>query len=329
MVKIALIGCGTMGRTHAGGYLKIKEAAVTAFCDIQEDRAVRLAELHGAVTFTSFEEMMEQGDFDVLDVCLPTYLHKEYAIAAMNKGKHVFCEKPIALTLEDGEAMLEAAAANGVKFSVGHVLRFFPSYRQAQEQIETGRLGVPRLIRTTRNQAFPQWSWENWYQDYEKSGGPIMDLVIHDVDWIIRNVGAVERVFAKSFNGTVAGQEHCILLLRLNNGAIAHVEGSWAYPSGSAFHVTYEIVGTKAQIEFDNLSTSPVVKQTYEEGQHKLEAFSPVEGIAEPYCAELNEFVRSIEYNLPLAVTGQEAIEALKVVLAGIQSSQTGQPVSL
>ncbi len=231
--------------------------------------------------------------------------------------------------MEDGEAMLEAAAANGVKFSVGHVLRFFPSYRQAQEQIETGRLGVPRLIRTTRNQAFPQWSWENWYQDYEKSGGPIMDLVIHDVDWIIRNVGAVERVFAKSFNGTVAGQEHCILLLRLKNGAIAHVEGSWAYPSGSAFHVTYEIVGTKAQIEFDNLSTSPVVKQTYEEGQHKLEAFSPVEGITEPYCAELNEFVRSIEYNLPLAVTGQEAIEALKVVLAGIQSSQTGQPVSL
>lgn len=329
MVKIALIGCGTMGRTHAGGYLKIKEASVTAFCDIQKERSKKLAELHGAKAYESFEEMMEQGDFDAVDICLPTYLHKEYAIAAMNKGKHVFCEKPMALTVEDGMAMLDAAEANGVKFSVGHVLRFFPSYQQAREQIESGRLGVPRLIRTTRNQAFPQWSWENWYQDYSKSGGPIMDLVIHDVDWIIRNIGAVDRVYAKSFNGEVSGQEHCILLLRLKNGAIAHVEGSWAYPSGSAFHVTYEIVGTKAQIEFDNLSTSPVVKQTNVNGLYQSEAFSPIEGIAEPYCAELNEFVRSVEYNLPLAVTGQEAIEALKAVLAGIRSSQTGQPVSL
>lgn len=329
MVKIALIGCGTMGRTHAGGYLKIKEASVTAFCDIQKERSKKLAELHGAKAYESFEEMMEQGDFDAVDICLPTYLHKEYAIAAMNKGKHVFCEKPMALTVEDGMAMLDAAEANGVKFSVGHVLRFFPSYQQAREQIESGRLGVPRLIRTTRNQAFPQWSWENWYQDYSKSGGPIMDLVIHDVDWIIRNIGAVDRVYAKSFNGEVSGQEHCILLLRLKNGAIAHVEGSWAYPSGSAFHVTYEIVGTKAQIEFDNLSTSPVVKQTNVNGLYQSEACSPIEGIAEPYCAELNEFVRSVEYNLPLAVTGQEAIEALKAVLAGIRSSQTGQPVSL
>ncbi|MEG2087626.1 MAG: Gfo/Idh/MocA family oxidoreductase [Angelakisella sp.] len=329
MVRIALIGCGTMGRTHAGGYLKLEDAKVVAFCDINVQRAEPLAAKHGSRVFPDFDSLMAYGEFDVLDVCLPTYLHRQYAVAAMRAGKHVFCEKPIALTLADAQEMVATAKECGVKFSVGHVLRFFPAYKNAIAQVEKGRLGVPKLIRTTRNQGFPQWSWENWYQDYSKSGGPIVDLIIHDFDWIVHNFGRVERVFARSFNGKVAGQEHCIALLRLENGAIAHVEGSWAYPQGSTFRMTFEVVGTQAQIAFDSVESSPVVRQTVEDGQHRTAQFSPVRGTLEPYCAELNEFVQAVNHNTPPIVTGEQAIDALRVALAAIESSVTGQPVTL
>ena len=129
----------------------------------------------------------------------------------MRAGKHVFCEKPVARTAEEAEDMIAVARECGVKFSVGHVLRFFPNYVDAASLCASGRLGTPRLIRTMRNQAFPAWSWEGWYQDYEKSGGPILDLVIHDLDWIMHSFGDVQRVYALSLGGTVPGQEHCML----------------------------------------------------------------------------------------------------------------------
>lgn len=329
MVRIALIGCGTMGRTHLSGYEKIEAAKVCAVCDLDREKAAKASNNHDAAVYTDFKTMMEEEQFDVLDVCLPTYLHREYAVFGMKAGKHVFCEKPVALTVEDAEEMVRTARECGVKFSVGHVLRFFPAYINAVEQIQSGRLGAPRLIRTTRNQAFPQWSWEGWYKDYAKSGGPIVDLIIHDFDWILHNFGEAERVYAKSFNAAVKEQEHCMAVLRLKNGTIAHVEGSWAYPAGSPFRTTFEIVGTRGQVEFDNLDTSPVVKQTCENGVYRLDRYSPVPGLKEPYTAELNEFIGCVEQDLEPAVTGEEAVKALRLCLAALESSKTGQPVTL
>lgn len=330
MVKVALIGCGTMGRTHLAGYEKLKNVKVTAICDLDVQKAEAQKAKHPeAVVYTDFDAMMQQADFEVLDVCLPTYLHKQYAVCGMEAGKHVFCEKPIALTTEDAQFMLDTAKRCGVKFSVGHVLRFFPGYKNAVEQVKNGRIGIPRLIRTTRNQAFPQWSWEGWYKDYDKSGGPIVDLIIHDFDWIIHNFGSVERVFAKSFNGNIKEQEHCMAILKLKNGSLAHVEGSWAYPAGTAFRMTFEVVGTNAQIEFDNLESSPVIKHTNVDGIYHLDRYSPVPGTMEPYCAELNEFIQCVEKDLPPVVTGEEALEALRVSLAALESSKTGKPVTL
>ncbi len=97
MVKVALIGCGTMGRTHLAGYEKLKNVKVTAICDLDMEKAAEQQEKHPeAELYTDFDEMMEKAEFEVLDVCLPTYLHKQYAVCGMEAGKHVFCEKPIA-----------------------------------------------------------------------------------------------------------------------------------------------------------------------------------------------------------------------------------------
>lgn len=329
MVKVALIGCGTMGRVHCGGYAKIDSVQLVAVCDLNEEKMNALNLPPHTHHYQSFDEMMAQEEFDILDVCLPTYMHKEYAVRAMRAKKHVFCEKPIALTNEDAQEMIACAKENNVKFSVGQVVRLFPMYANAAQQVKDGRLGIPKLIRTTRNQAFPQWSWEGWYQNYSKSGGPIVDLAIHDIDWIIGNFGKVERVYAKALGGKVENQDHCMITLRLVNGAIAHVEASWAYPKGSTFRTTFEIVGTDAQIEYDSLANAPIHYQTYENGAHQDSYLSPVLGTLEPYCAELLAFVRSVESGTPLTVTGEDAAETLRVVLAALQSAQTGEPVEL
>lgn len=329
MVRIALVGCGTMGRTHSNGYKTIGNAQPVAFCDLHAGKAQALAAAHGAAAYTDFHTMLGEADFDVLDVCLPTYLHRDYAVAGMRAGKHVFCEKPLARSEEEALDMLAAAKTYGVKFSVGHVLRFFPNYAHAAGLAAAGRLGTPRLIRTVRNQAFPAWSWEGWYQDYEKSGGPILDLVIHDLDWIMHSFGAVQRVYAMSLNGKVPGQEHCLLVLRLQNGAIAHVEGSWALPNGAAFHMAYEVVGTKAQVEYDSLKDAPVVLETAPEGVHQVAYHSPMLGDMEPYTSELQKFIDCVERDTEPAVTGEEALNVLRVALAALKSSQTGRPVTL
>ena len=327
MKKVALIGAGTMGRTHANAYLSIPDAKLMAVCDLNAEKAEVLASRHGAAVYTDYESMVDEVDFDILDICLPTYLHSEYALDAMKRGKHVFCEKPIALTEEDAVLMARTAEECNVKFSVGHVLRFFPQYKNAVSIVKEGKIGNPRLIRTTRNQAFPNWSWENWYADYSKSGGPILDLVIHDIDWIIANYGDIARVYASSFNGNVPGQEHCLCILRLKNGAIAHVEGSWAYPQGSVFRMTYEVIGTDGEIEYDSVKDSPILIQTNTDGVHKNEYLNPMYGNAEPYGAELRAFIEAVDKGKDVVIAGEDAIKALKVCLACIKSSMTGESV--
>ncbi|NMA85206.1 MAG: Gfo/Idh/MocA family oxidoreductase [Epulopiscium sp.] len=328
MIKVALVGCGTMGRTHAQGYRNISNAQVVAVCDIQEEKGRSMAESLGAKYYSDYEKMLEEIEVDIVDLCIPTYMHKEFALKAMDLKRHVFCEKPLAITEEDGLSMITKAEEMGVKFSVGHVVRFFPAYKKAVETVETGRIGTPKLIRTTRNGAYPSWSWQDWYSNYECSGGPLLDLVIHDFDWIIHHFGDVERVFAKSLNGRIKGQDHCLVTLRLKNGLVAHVEGSWAYPTGARFGSSFEIVGTSGQIEYDSIESSSIKKQI-NDGHFVSTIENPLKPSDEPYTQELQEFINAVIEDRPPTITGSQALKALKVALAAIESSKTGKSVQL
>lgn len=330
MLKIAMVGAGTMGQVHANGYINIKGGKLIAVCDIQEEKAKRLANIHGAAYYTDFDEMLENEEIDVVDICLPTYIHKEFVLKSIENNKHVFCEKPIALNVEDAEEMVKASYEKGVKFSVGHVVRFFPAYEAAIRTIKSGEIGTPKLIRTTRTGSYPSWSWEDWYGNYNLSGGPLLDLIIHDFDWIRHNFGDVERVYAKSLgNRKLAKQDHCLVTLRLKNGAIVHSEGSWAYPKGSMFGTTFEIIGTKGQIEYDSRESSPIKKHIKNNGDSKVVMESPLFADEEPYTKEIQEFIDSIIEDREPKISGKDAIEALKISLAAIESSNTGEAVAI
>jgi len=329
MLRIALLGCGTMGSTHAHAYTSLGEAKVVAVCDIRLEKAEALASLLGCVAYTSYEAMKEKADYEVLDVCLPTYLHCRYATDAMQDGKHVFCEKPIALNLEDADLMVESAKEYGVTFSVGHVLRFFPQYQAAVAQIKAGRIGTPALLRTTRNQAFPGWSWENWYQDITKSGGPEVDLAIHDYDWLLYNFGSVKRVYAKNLGTGHPKQMHTLAILRFASGAMAHVEASWALPKGIEFRTTFELVGTDGQLCYDSSRDCPLKTQLGSDEEASLFYDNPLSDEMNPYRAELKAFLHAVEHKTEPVVTAAEAIAALQVALAAKESAHSGKVVHL
>lgn len=324
-MKIALLGCGTMGSTHSRAYEKMSDVELVAVCDIREDFAKDIADVHGSNVYSDFDEMLENEEIDMVDICLPTYLHREYVIKAMRQSKDVFCEKPVALTLEDAKEMMNVAKEEEVKFSVGHVLRFFPNYAKAAKRFTRNDLGAAKLIRTVRNQAFPMWSWDHWFKDYERSGGPYVDLMIHDIDWIIHNFGKVERVYARS--KIAENQDHSLAILRLESGAIVHAEASWAYPQGSPFRMAFEIVGTDGQLEYDNQQDASIILQKTENEEFNMTKSSPDAKYEEPYYAELRSFIDHLIYDKELVVTPEQAYESLKVALALKESADKKQAI--
>lgn len=331
MIKVGMIGAGTMGRVHASAYDRLTTAKLTTICDLRIEKAQKLAK-PGVKVVADYREILQDPEIDVVDVCLPTYLHKEVVLEAAANGKHVFCEKPIALNVEDAQKMVEACEKAGVKLGVGQVVRFFPDYAGVQDLLSSGRIGDPKVVRTSRGGAFPRWSEDNWYADYTKSGGPIVDLAIHDFDWLLWLFGPVKRVFAKSVGKVSADDhgtlDHALVTLRFENGVIAHVEGSWAQPVGTPFSTSFEIAGTKGLYEYNKDQATPVTLRTAE-GEAGAQ-FVPESPLAvEPYTAQLKAFMDAVLKDTEVPVPGQEAILALEVALAAKQSAETGEVVWL
>lgn len=330
MIKVGLIGAGVMGRTHRDAYTRLKTAQLKTICDHNLEKAKNLAGPNVKVTM-DYQEILRDPEIDVVDVCVPTYLHKEVVLAAAAAGKHVFCEKPIALTVEDAKEMIGACEKAGIKLGVGQVVRFFPDYSKVKALLESGRIGEAKVVRTTRSGAFPIWPEDNWYADYSKSGGPIIDLMIHDLDWLLWLFGPVERVFAKTVRKEEAIQErfdHALVTLRFKSGLIAHLEASWAQPQGSPFITGFEIAGTKGLYQYSKDTANPIVLRTAEgEKQAKSVPQSPL--ALEPYTAQLKAFFTALAEGNDVPVPGREAQRALEVALAARHSARNGEVVWL
>jgi len=171
MLKVGLIGCGFMGSMHANCYNNIANAKVTAVADLRPEKAQELAAISGAEIYTTGKELIEKADVDVIDICLPTYLHAEHAILAMQKVKYVFVEKPVALTKEEGVQMMEAAAKYGANVQVGQVIRFWDEYVELAKMVESGVYGKIVNANFRRLSPVPTWGWDNWLLTIAKSGG--------------------------------------------------------------------------------------------------------------------------------------------------------------
>lgn len=331
MQHILLIGAGTMGGAHTFSYLGLDQAKLVGIVDIQLDKAEQLAQHAGARAFATIEEALQSLErVDIVDVCVPTFLHKEFVLKAAEQGKHVICEKPLAGNLKDAREMIEYCESRQVQLFVGHVVRFFPEYEKAKSHLDNGAIGQVGVVRMTRAGQMPI-GWNDWYADFAQSGGVVMDLSIHDIDFLRWCFGDVERVYAKSLHGRTKHandrMDYGLVTLRFKNGVIAHVEGSWAH---EGFTTKYEIAGSGGIIDFDSNKDTSFALTRRQAAVTATGVYVPESPLVQtPYARELQHFIGCLEDGSTPKVTAEDGYKAVEIVLAAIQSMETGQPVTL
>lgn len=191
MLKVGLIGVGGISGEHIPVWDAMECAQLVCICDIRPEQMEKYPDKR---RYTDFDQMLENEQLDILDICLPTYLHADYAVKAMEKGINVICEKPVSLKEEDVKRVYQTAQRMNVAFMVAQVLRFWPEYELLKEIYDTRKYGRLLSGYMSRLGTCPRWSWDNWMQDEKRSGLVSYDLHVHDLDFIIYTFGEPKSI---------------------------------------------------------------------------------------------------------------------------------------
>lgn len=229
-----------MGRMHGNVYGILENAELVAASDRNPDRLAKYAEAYGCELVADYDALLSRDDLDAIDICLPTHLHADATLRAAQAGKHVLCEKPMALDLDSADAMIAAADEAGIRLMIAHCIRFWPEYALLKRLVEDGSLGRLLSINLTRYGEFPSWSSENWLADPSKSGGGVLDMHIHDADFVLYLLGEPETMTSY---GTIdhRGPSHVFTTLQYP-GCVAHLEGGWNLPSHTPFKMAFRAI---------------------------------------------------------------------------------------
>lgn len=325
-MKVAIVGCGGLGNVHANCYAKIPGVTVVGVCDLDEALVQKLADRTGAKAYTSFDEMLEQSDCEVVSVTLPSFLHKPFAIKAAQAGKHVISEKPIALSLEDAAEVIRVCEENGVRLFVGHVVRFFPEYAQMRNRVAQGAIGRAGVAHAKRIGGHPGIR-RPWFKDDAKSGGVVIDLMVHDLDFLRWTLGEVRSVYG--LRKLTDDVDYALATLVFESGAVANVEAYWGY--SGPFTTAAEIAGSSGIIRGDSsksVSLQVRKRASGDTGGPFVEVpQSP--GFRSPFELEIAHFIDCIRESREPIVTARDAYKALELGLAVMESVRTGQVVYL
>ena len=325
-MRVGIAGTGTMGEVHAAAW-RSTDAELIGCTSARLEQAEALARRYQMRVFSDYAEFLNA--VEIVDICTPTPLHKPMVLQAAKAGKHVICEKPVALTPQDARTMILACKEAGVRFFVGMVVRFFPQYRLAKELVATGQIGRLSVLRLKRVSYVPQKSPDNWYFDPTLSGGVVVDLMIHDFDYSRWLGGEVERVYAQRSRSVGGPAQYVQAILRFRSGALALVEGGWAYPPG-VFRTALDLSGTDGLIEWNSDQPSPVLTFLHPKPNDTASVGLPESGLGQdPYAAELQHAYRAIQTGTDFEVTAEDALEALRISRAAEESLSSGRPVLL
>lgn len=245
MIKVGLIGCGFMGNMHANCYKNIEGVKVTAVADVRREKAEELN--LGAEIYLDGKDLINNADVDVIDICLPTYLHAEYAMLAMEKVKYLFVEKPVALTNKEAMQMIEKSEKTGCNVQVGQVIRFWDEYVELKKIIESGVYGKVVNANFRRISPRPTWGFNNWLLDTKLSGGAGQDLHIHDTDYVLSVFGEPTNFY--TIKNKTGEQNSYVNTIMNYKDFVVSVEGTWDLPSTHPFEATFRVTLEKATIE--------------------------------------------------------------------------------
>lgn len=312
MLKAAIVGMGGISGAHIPGWRSAEGVELVAVCDVREERMENCKDLH---CYTDFEEMLDKEKPDILDICLPTFLHTKFALAAMKRGIHVLCEKPVSLETDDVDLLYRTAEENGVKFMVAQVLRFWPEYRLLKEIYDTGRYGKLLSGEMERLEAHPGWSWDSWMIDEKRSGAVPFDLHIHDLDFMVYTFGKPEDVH--HFRSHRPDQDYVHAVYTYPDFQITS-EAAWyggCYPFRASFRFQFE----NAVVAYENGKLSIYLK-----GGEVITPFDQPSAqfgeipTGDAYANEIHYFAECVRLNREQTTVRQEELRTVLEILNGL-----------
>lgn len=340
MIRVGLIGAGFIGRNHFNQYETMTERArVVALCDAEADRRVgdwsnvggnigdaqgTKRDLGGIRPCSDWREVVAADDIDVIDICVPTGLHPEIAIAAMKAGKHVLCEKPMALTVEQCDEMI-AAMQPGKRFMIAQCIRFWPEYAWLKRVTDAGEYGPLRAVMLRRQASTPGYSLHNWLMNPQLSGGAILDLHVHDVDFALYLLGKPASVFAQGHERGKGSVDRVHAAWNYPGGPVVQIEGAWDLHPGFGFNMGFTAVFDNATVVWDIATGKPLT--VFGNDGEPVQPTMPAE---DGYLGEIRYFIDCIEKGVDPAVsTPRQSRDAVALALAEGQSVAGGELVAI
>lgn len=329
-LKLGVIGLGRLGQVYAQHTARqIPDAALVAVADPRPEVTQPFATQIGELTvYADFRDLLAHPDLDAVIVATPTNTHSEVVTLAAQAGKHIFCEKPMALTLTETDAMIAAIEKAGVLCQVGFMRRFDEGCLAAKRQIEAGVIGQPVTIRSIGRDPF-RTSLE--YANPAVSGGLIVDMGIHDFDLIHWLMGdEVERVYTEVASlvypelQTVGDVDNAMIVLRFERGGLGNVEVSRTAAYG--YDIQCEIIGSEGALQVGYLRQTPLLTLTRAGVSHDVVPHFP-QRFGAAYTRQIEHFVECVRDGKPPAVTPTDSRAALQIGLAATRSQHEGHAV--
>ncbi len=333
MLKVGFIGCGGIARHHATRMQQLKNARIVAVSDVVETAAQGFAKDFGGTPYTDFRKLLRQGDVDAVWVCTPTFQHPTPVIAAAKAGKHIFCEKPMALKLADAERMAEAAEKAKVRLTIGFVRRFDTQWGTLKKVIQSNALGRPVIWRFAAGgrPANP------WFRDVNKGGGPLMDGAIHNYDFMLQIFGAVSSVQASSlqFDRTSVGADTASVIVNFKSGDQHSLIWSWGVAAGAPVTHLNDVIGPKGALQFGmTAAEAPKAFDAKKQGALTLKTGQGKERVytyrqQDMFVEQLKHVVGSFERGEQPLVTAADGLISLKVAAAILKAGATRSTVKV
>ncbi|MEN6329677.1 MAG: Gfo/Idh/MocA family oxidoreductase [Methanobacteriaceae archaeon] len=311
-VNVGVVGVGAMGHNHVRVYSRLKNANLMAVSDLMKGTLAEVSKKYQTVGFVDYDNILKMSEIEAVSVCVPTTYHHEVVMEAIEQGKHVLVEKPIAFTLDEARDMIRAAKREGVKLATGHVERFNPAVLEAKNLIREGLIGEIVSVSAKRVGPFPPRI---------KDVGVTIDLAIHEVDvmaYLLDSPASKVYAHVGSRLEKCEFEDHAEIMMEFYNGASGVLEVNWLTPYKQR---KLEVTGTDGIISLDYIDQNVEI---FGKNARKVRVSHH-----EPLMEELNSFLNSIIDDEKPKITGEDGMHALKVVLAAMESAKGKVPVDL
>ncbi len=343
MFGIGIIGCGKIAQVrHIPEYADHPEAKLVGFYDINLKRAQELAEKYGGTAYETVEALLANPDIQAVSICAANFAHAELTIAALRAGKHVLCEKPMAISLEECEAMVEEANKAGKFLMIGHNQRLAKAHAMAKELIDGGLIGRIVTFRTTFGHGGPEtWSVDpgknTWFFDKTKAAmGAMADLGIHKTDLVqfltgqrvIRTTAHVTTLDKRDGSGNLIGvDDNAFCIYEMSGGTVGTMTASWTY-YGPEDNSTI-LYGTKGVMRIYDDPAYAIQVQLSDGGKiyYDVEAIQTNDNQTKSGVIDL--WMESLVNNKAPEISGESALAAMRAVFASLRSSQEGHAVEI